>query len=65
MELLSLKHFSKYHKSCIPTTEITCDYGFTKIKWEAAFPSFLGNYLKNTGDRVLVLVKVHEVSKIV
>ena len=40
MQFLSLKHASKYYKSFIPTMEITCDYGFTKIKWEAAVPNF-------------------------
>ena len=46
MQFLSLKHASKYYKSFIPTMEITCDYGFTKIKWEAAVPIFFGNLLK-------------------
>ena len=63
MQFLSLKRASKCYESFIPTMQITCDYGFTKIKWEAAVPNFLEIYPKNTIDRVLILVKVHEVSK--
>ena len=46
MQFLSFKHASKYYKSFIPMMEITCDYGFTKIKWEAAVPICFGNLLK-------------------